>query len=246
MPDANSMVHFQTSLFATALMCVKTEGDGKFPDAERNLVTFKTSDLPLTFDVNRLRLYDLPREWWSTDYPVRFPNEGVDKVQPFQKAVATKSSLAKPYIVSLDTIVLQNDTGDGPDTKVVFDDSKIENRFTIFDNQLQVHKFDSTSGEIYFTRLKSLTKQPDGPVLHDFAPFTRLITRGQILYDVFDARTRRSGDFKGFPIGARWAVRFPVGNTKPSAESEKSSNPTRRPNPTDRSARRSTPETRSP
>jgi hypothetical protein len=128
-------------------------------------------------------------------------------VQPFQKAVATKSTLAKPYVVPLDTIVLSNVSGDGADSNVVWDDSKIERRVGIYDNQLQVYQPDT---ETYFTKIDKLKKKPDGPVLHDFPPFTRLITRGSVLFDVFDARTRRAGGFKGFPIGARLAERYPI------------------------------------
>jgi hypothetical protein len=205
-PDDKSMarVRFDAPTF------VRTEGDGKSPDAERNLVTSDKQAADPSAD--RLRLYDLPNDWWSTDYPVRFAGETVDKVQPFQKAVATKSAAAKPYVVSLDTIVLHNDTGDGADTRAVWDDSKIDNRVGIYDNDLQVYQPDKTSGEIYFTELAKLKKKPDGPVLHDFPPFTRLITRGQVLFDVFNARTRRGAGFKGFPIGARLAERYSVGD----------------------------------
>ena len=37
--------------------------------------------------------------------------------------------------------------------------------------------------------MKDLTPQPLSPVLLDFPPFTRLITRGTALYDVFQDRS---------------------------------------------------------
>ena len=201
--DAKSMARFRFD----ASVFVRTEGDGKSPDAERNLFAFAIGTEPSVANAARLRLYDLPRDWWSTDFPVRFAGEAIDKVQAFQKAVATKSTLAKPYLASLDTIVLDDETG-SPLATAKFDDTKLENRIAIFDNQLQVHKPDKGSGGIYFTKVQDLKPPPNGPVLSDLPPFTRLITRATQLFDVFAARTPKKADFKGFPIGARFATRY--------------------------------------
>lgn len=204
LPNAQSTTRFQ---FTNGVGFVRTEGSGA-PNAARSLVQFTAFTKEVsTPGVERLRLYDLPTTWLSTDYPARLGGEGIDKNRKFQTLAATASTAQKPYLVSLDIIVLENDTGDGPD-EVGLDDTKIEKRHAIYDQQLRVHKPDTTSGETYFTRLANLARQPDGPVLHDFPGFTRLIARGEILFDVFDDRTKKIAGFKGFPIGARLATRY--------------------------------------
>lgn len=204
LPDSNCMVRFS---FTDAVF-VRTEGDGKTQDAERRLVTFAAGDhTPDTPSADRLRLYDLPVDWWSTDYPVQLEGETIDKLRPFQKAAATASTLTKPYVVSLDIIVLcHNAVSPAPDSAILWDDTKIEHRFAIYDHQLQVYKPETARKESYFTKLGALSRPPDGPVLYDVPPFTRLITRGRSLYPVFDERTLRQASFKGAPVGARMAL----------------------------------------
>ena len=204
LPDAKC-----TARFTSGGLFVRTDGDGSAPDAPRAFVTFADNTTPNTPGVDRLRLYDLPPEWRSRLYPARLGGETPDKARPFEQVAGTPSTLGKPYVVSLDVVVLQADTGLGPDFKIQLDDSKLGNRFTIFDNQLRVFKPDPASGEPYFTRLADLKPAPSGPVFVDLPPFTRLFARGRFLYDVFDRRTGAFPAFKGAPIGARLAFRLP-------------------------------------
>jgi hypothetical protein len=203
-----------TARFVTDKLFVRTEGDGSAPDAARGFLSLAANDDPAsTPGVDRLRLYDLPAEWRSRVYPARIEGETPDKARPFEKLATTASTLAKPYLVSLDTIVLQAETGLGPDKAVQWDDTKLANRFTLFDNQLRVHKPDPPTAEPYFTHLSDLKPPPAGPVLMDLPPFTRLITRGHHVYDVFDRRTRPFPIFKDFPIGARLAAHTSAGTS---------------------------------
>lgn len=207
LPSAKSTTRFQ---FRNGIGFVRTDGKSA-DDASRALVQFApfTQEVS-TPGVDRLRLYDLPKTWLSNDYPVRLAGEGIEKNRKFQTLAPTASTAAKPCLVSLDIIVLENDTGDGPD-EVGLDDKQIEKRHALYDHQLRVYKPDTASGETYFTALGNLVKQPEGAVLHDFPRFTRLIARSDVLFDVFDERTKNTADFKGAPIGARLATRYPSG-----------------------------------
>ncbi len=199
-----------TARFRTAALFVRTEGDGSSPDATRSFVTIASGDDAREKpSAERLRLYDLPAEWRSRAYPARLEGETTDKIRDFEQLEANPSTLDKPYVVSLDTIVLQ--AGDGkPDLTIQWNDTNIANRFALFDNQINVYKPDA-SGESYFTKLGDLKPQPKGPVLSDIPPFTRLIARGPVVYDVFARRTQAVPMFKGAPVGARYAVQMSTG-----------------------------------
>ena len=199
-----------TAEFNARKLFVRTDGDGSSPDAPRAFVELSFDDpLVKTPGADRLRLYDLPAVWRSRAYPARLEGETPDKARPFENIGATASTRDKPYVFSLDVIVLSSpDDALRPDTSVKWNDSVLANRFTIFDNQLHVYNPDPPAAEPYFTHLADLKPQPSGPVLLDFAPFTRLIARGPHLFDVFDRRTFPFTPFKGTPIGARLAVRL--------------------------------------
>jgi hypothetical protein len=204
LPDADCLVRFHND----QRLFVRTDGDGDHAGARRDFVTFPPDDSAATApSADRLRLYDLPADWWSTNFPVRVGDEPIDKLRPFKNVVSMPSARDKPYVVSLDTVVLTHGLSQEPERDVVWDDSKIERRFAIYDNKLGVHLADTTSGEIYFTSLARLQKKPDGPVLYDMPGFTRMIAQGRRLYFVFDQRTPRHPNCLGFPIGARAAVR---------------------------------------
>ncbi len=207
-----------TARFRTTDLFVRTEGDGSSPDAPRNFVTLADGDPARdTPTAARLRLYDLPEEWRSRAYPARLEGETTDKIRDFEQLEANPSTLDKPYVVSLDTIVMQGSDGK-PDLAIQWNDTNIANRFAIFDNQIAVYKADPPSGEPYFTKLGDLKPAPKGPVLGDLPPFTRLIARGPVMYDVFARRTRAFPVFKGAPVGARFAVQMPnvVDTVKPA------------------------------
>ena len=200
LPDAQSTTRFQFN----GAVFVRTEGtDAR--DAVRSLVP--VSNATSTPGVERLRFYDLPENWLSTNYPARRRHQGIQMNRSFQTLVAAASSARSPYLVPLDIIVLENEAGNGPDG-LGWDDQDVEKRHAIYDHELRVHEPDTISGEPYFTRLKRLKRLPEGPVLHDFPEFTRLIARGPVLFDVFDRRTPWTADFNGFPIGARFATRY--------------------------------------
>lgn len=194
-----------TARFRTKDLFVRTEGDGSSPDAARNFVELPAGDPARdTPNAERLRLYDLPEEWRSRTYPARVEGEATDKIRDFEELAAKPSALDKPYVFSLDAIVMENDAGK-PDLTIKWDDTDVANRFALFDHQLKVHKPDPPSGEPYFTKLLDLKPPPKGPVLSDLPPFTRLIARNSSMYDVFAKRTRAIEPFKGAPVGARVA-----------------------------------------
>lgn len=204
-PDENCLARFETA----ANIFVRTEGDGSAAGATRAIVALSGDDELLKPGAERLRLYDLPGEWRSQDYPVRLADEGPDQVRLYQNVVATPSTRDKPYVASLDTLVLHATTGAGPDNSLVWDDRRIENRFAIYDHTLAVYRPDTSTGETYFTDLSKLNPKPQGAVLVDLPPFTRLITRGRKLYTVFADRTFADSSFQGAPIGARLGQALP-------------------------------------
>jgi hypothetical protein len=201
-----------TARFKGRKLFVRTDGDGSSPDAARALVELPFDDPAVkTPGADRLRLYDLPPDWRSRAYPMRLDGETPDKARAFETISPTGSTADKPYVASLDVLVLQSTKNVGPDKDVQWNDGVLKNRFTIFDNQLKVYKPDPSSAEPYFTHLADLKPQPAGSVLLDVPPFTRLIARGHELFDVFDRRTTPFPPFKGAPVGARLAVRLDPG-----------------------------------
>lgn len=208
LPDATTTVRFAVDEFDQ--LFVRTEGDGKDPKSPRALLLLDASGTTITSaNAERLRHYDLPRDWRSTDYPARLASEAPDKVRPFQQVVASKSALGDPYVVSLDVVVLEGAKADEPDKTVVWDDSKLVHRFAIRDSKLAVWKPHPT--ESYFTKLDTLAPQPTSAVLCDVPAHARLITRGRIVYHAFGDRLPAVAAATGYPVGARLARRVELG-----------------------------------
>ncbi|HET9930413.1 MAG TPA: hypothetical protein VFQ35_06995, partial [Polyangiaceae bacterium] len=226
LPDANCTVGFLgRDLF------VRTDGDGTSPDAPRLTILVNPGDDVLSkVGIERLRLYDLPIEWRSRFYPARIAGEKVDQSRPFEQVAATASTKDKPYVVSLDVIVMAKaGLPVAADTGIVLDDSTLSNRFAILDNNMNVFKPEPASGSPFFTRAADLKPPPASGVLVDLPPFTRVIVRGRHLYDVFDERTRANDRFKGAPVGARLALPLADGDDRSSTRV--SSAPFRAPRP---------------
>lgn len=209
LPDANCVVAFRgRDLF------VRTEGDGSSPDSPRSTVLVEPGDDVLSkSNIERLRLYDLPVEWRSRFYPARIAGEKVEQSRPFEEVAATPSSKDKPYVCSLDVVVMGREKFPvGADTSIALDDTKLANRFAILDNNMAVFKPDPGAGKPFFTRAGDLKPPPKGGVLVDLPPFTRAIVRGRHVYDVFGERTLATENFKGAPVGARLALPLSSGS----------------------------------
>lgn len=205
LPDKDCTVRFTVdsgdSLF------IRTDGDGKTASARRDFVMLAVdADLINTPSAERLRYYDVPDDWRSIDYPARLMGEDAEKIRPFAQVATTKSALDKPYVFSLDTLVLSSDLGSHPDKLVTWDDADDAKRFSIRDSKLAVWK--PHAQDTYFTDLAALKPKPTGPVLCDLPGHVRLLTRGKFIYEAFNARVSAAKEFEGFPVGARLARRF--------------------------------------
>ncbi len=158
----------------------------------------------------RLRYYDLPVQWWSRGYRARRSSEAASTKRAFE-TITDASSATNPYVVDLDDIVLTlhsttidmegNVVGDVPRPGLTWTDTDPD-RFTILDHRLEVYK---PASEPYFTDVTQLSPAPDAAVLTDHPAYTRIITRGTDVFDVFDARVPLKDDFADHPIGARVA-----------------------------------------
>lgn len=113
-------------------------------------------------------------------------------------------------MIDLDDIVLCSPPESGaalgssiehtPDTDFAWRDDD-QHRFTLWNAELQPYK--PMAGDIYFTDVNQLRPQPSGAVVLDHPSFTRLITRGNWVFNVFEARTPRGQPFADYLIGAR-------------------------------------------
>jgi hypothetical protein len=168
--------------------------------------------------LQRLRYYDLPREWWSRFYFARLHSQDATQLRHFQ-TITTPSSKDDPYVVNLDDIVLcyhkalHNpinppagvDTDFEPAKALTWEDDD-QHRFTLWNAELRPYK--PHADDIYLTDVAQLSPTPNGAIVLDHPPFTRLITRGTRVFDVFDARSVRNTLFDGFPVGARVAPTY--------------------------------------
>lgn len=208
---------------------VRTDGD---PDADAPTRTIEViADGHAYYDdvskagVERLRYYDLPQEWWSRGYYARLSSEGSGDRREFQ-TITDASSSVDPYVIGLDDIVLStlrelHALGNSPRgapsefvpcTPYTWEDDD-EHRFTLWNAELEPYQ--PAAEDTYFTDVAKLVPQPVGCVVVDHPPFTRLITRGRRVFDVFEDRTPRNTAFEGIPVGARLAPSWPIAHAAP-------------------------------
>jgi hypothetical protein len=200
---------------------VRVDGDA---DAEKPLrmmaiVTDKHQFWPDVSKASaaRLRYYDLPEQWWSRGWYTRLASDDAKSTKKFEE-IDTTSSKDAPYVIDLDQIVLSYKSEglaklDGTDDSDALQPFKIltwkdddADRFTIWDSNLKVHK--PHADDTYFSDLAKQAPAPQGAVVVDHAPFTRLITRGNLVFDVFDLRTPLVKEFADVPVGARMGRRY--------------------------------------
>lgn len=165
--------------------------------------------------LERLRYYDLPHEWWSRFYYARLHSEAPTDRRHFQTITAA-SSKDDPYVIDLDDLLLAfyQDvmplepprgvaTDFGPTDHYTWENDD-RHRFTLWNAALEPYK--PSADDPYFTDVTQLQPAPRGAVMLDHPPFTRLVTRGTRVFDVFDHRSVRNTLFEDFPIGARLAT----------------------------------------
>lgn len=219
-PDAECLLRF---VFPESTY-LRTDGA---PDAKTSTCTIETiadghahhEDVSKA-GLERLRYYDLPQEWWSRFYYARMHSEAPSERRHFQ-TITAPSSKDDPYVIGLDDILLCHDKANAPmspfnppagvETEFVPApgltwENDDDHRFTLWTAALTPYK--PATDDIYFTDVALLEPAPSGPVVVDHPPFTRLITRGVRVFDVFDGRSVRNTLFDGFPVGARVAAAF--------------------------------------
>ncbi|MFV8750416.1 OmpA family protein [Nannocystaceae bacterium ST9] len=213
-PDADCLVRF---VFPKSTF-VRTAGE---PDASEVVRTIETigsghehHDEASKAGLARLRHYDLPVEWWSRGYFARMGSQTPADRKRFAE-LTTPSTKDDPFVIDLDDLVmcLHADTlspygpprDDNPLSGYTWEDADGK-RFTLWNAELAAHKPIAT--ETYFTDVAQLQPPPQGAVVLDHPPFTRLITRGSEVFDVFDHRTPRAGNYQDLPIGARAAIAY--------------------------------------
>lgn len=180
-------------------------------------------------EANRLAFYDIPKLWKSTKYFAKLSGgdgNPATKVGKFEELVAETTTDDKPLIISLDDIILTDNT-----VKPInwIPDNKVENRCAIFCNTFSrsgpsrddlslegLYKPDGrafigapapktfTGNNLgFFTQLPKDEK--DRNYISDYPDWARLvITQGNI-FDVFDKRTEEG---KSEVVGARAGVRI--------------------------------------
>ena len=159
---------------------------------------------------DRLKLYDLPRQWKSQNYYTRFSDgkgEFFDKAATFEAKIQASTSADKPLNFSLDDIVLTDDarhqvTLSANDRVAIF-----YHRFIHADEAGQtslvgVYNPDTTATASYQTKLDMSGKY----YISDYPNWVRMVITQQNLWDCFSERTEEGGPNQ--VIGARAAVRW--------------------------------------
>lgn len=207
LPDAASMVRMVTP---PRTFVVTAHGDE--PRALEQVPTSgpraKLVDEP---SAQRLRFYDLPADWRSEGYFVRLAGEPSSAKMLWADRAGERSTLARPWVISLDDIILARADEAGGAKRVEVDE---EDAYTILDHELEVflpNRSDPAGyGEPYFTHrgsmVPSAVHEPTvhGSLILHHPPFTRAVVFGQI-FDVFDRRSEPAHENIG-PIGARLAL----------------------------------------
>ncbi|HVH98129.1 MAG TPA: hypothetical protein VM869_05455, partial [Enhygromyxa sp.] len=214
-PDAACLIRFRFQEFTY----VRTDGA---PDAASPTRTIETiadgharRDDVSKAGLERLRYYDLPQEWWSRFYYARLHSETPTDRRHFQ-TITAPSSKDDPYVIDLDDLLLtfHQDvmplepprgvaTDFGPTDHYTWENDD-QHRFTLWNAALEPYK--PSTDDPYFTDVTQLQPAPQGAMVLDHPPFTRLVTRGTRVFDVFDHRSVRNTLFEDFPIGARLAT----------------------------------------
>ncbi|WP_219906795.1 hypothetical protein [Enhygromyxa salina] len=214
-PDAECLVRF---VFPEATF-VRTDGAPDQSSATRTIETIAEGharrDEVTKAGLERLRYYDLPREWWSRGYFARLGSEAAKDRRLFQTITAA-SAHDDPFVVGLDDLVLcmhattpnpfdppRGEPVDHQPTDHYTWEDDDEHRFTLWSAELEAYK--PMAGDTYFTDVTKLEPPPSKAVILDHPPFTRMITRGTEVFDVFELRTVRNTLFDAMPIGARVA-----------------------------------------
>ena len=198
-PNAKGYVAFVTD---------ENTWSGSTDAATRKIEVIPRNDKRLSLGVDRLKYYDLPKQWKSPGYWTRFGKGAAQKGKfwnDWTEADYRKSrAAASPIIFSLDDVVLSDNNG-APLTLAA------DNKFAVFYHRFKpdydekknvsdhgVYKPDAD--EPYFSAVKFAGTKFN--YLTEYPNWVRLIAGTASLFDVFDQRTK--SDIVGARAGVKW------------------------------------------
>lgn len=161
-------------------------------------------------EAERLRFYDLPKLWKSSNWFVRH----ADGDGRFKDVAARATTVAKPLVFCLDDIVLTDENLEPiawvPNDRCavfshLFDDTDPEAGKLADLGITGVWKPDAAGSKSYFTK-KPTAVETDRNYIADYPDWTRLVTAKGNLFDVFDKRVaeKDANSVVGARAGVRW------------------------------------------
>jgi len=174
----------------------------------------KRLEAATTPSAERLRYYDLPADWRSFRYWVRRAGEAAGDKRRFELRATEESSVASPFRVDLDDLVLGEPGLGSGFVDHLARDGAVEHEIAVLDGDLRVYRPQvGPNSEPYFTKSSVLSPvtvpEVDGKLLAvvDHPRDTRAVTLGERIYSVGAARTGAKTLRGAAPIGVRIAMR---------------------------------------